>query len=99
LDFIYTCPHCKKQSQFHKHTRFCKYIKSNRAALLKILKLQQEYIGKLNDKMTRIHFIVANVGGDGIPHASTAFTIVGNQFQPLQDINGNDISELEELSL
>jgi len=61
LDYEYTCPQCKKISNYHKHSRFSKYIKQNRGALMKIIQLQNEYIKSLNNKITKVHMIVASV--------------------------------------
>lgn len=62
MQYEYVCPQCKKTSNYHKHSRFSKYIKQNRAALLKIVQLQNEYIKSLNNKLTKVHLIVASVG-------------------------------------
>lgn len=62
--YIYKCPSCRKDSDFHKHSRFSRYVKQNRGALRRIMQLQNEYINKMTDKLSKIHLIVAtNVTG------------------------------------
>ena len=57
VNYEYSCPHCQKVNNYHKHSRFAKFIKQNRSALKKILQLQNDYIKKITEKVNRIHYI------------------------------------------
>jgi len=46
LDIGYLCPVCRKESILHKHSRFTKYIKGSRTALMKVNNIYRDVIIK-----------------------------------------------------
>ena len=58
--FTYTCPQCRKESEYHRHSRFCKWVKSNRGALRRILQLQSDYIKYITNKLIQVHLLVSS---------------------------------------
>lgn len=57
--FLYKCPLCRKESEYHRHSRFSKYVKQNRGALKKILQLQSDYIKHITNKLVQVHLLVS----------------------------------------
>ena len=57
--FVYKCPYCRKDSEYHKHCRFSKYVKQNRGALRKILQLQSNYIKYITSKLIHVHMLIS----------------------------------------
>ena len=56
MDIIYLCPNCRKESIFNKHTRFTKFCKQNRGALIQMCKLQKELLLKMEDRIQNINY-------------------------------------------
>jgi len=57
--FLYKCPSCRTDSEYHRHSRFSKYVKQNRGALRKILQLQSDYIKNITNKLIQVHLLVS----------------------------------------
>tara|TARA_R110002051_G_scaffold252415_2_gene311643 strand:+ start:251 stop:661 length:411 start_codon:yes stop_codon:yes gene_type:complete len=91
LDIVYDCPQCRKQSVFRNHTRFTRYIKGNRGALLYVYKLQHKYLDELSKRLLQINQN-SNIWGNG--------TFI-NLTDQVIDIGGNIIPQdvLEEIDL